>query len=85
MTDDKDYTIPYLEHVGIGESEVCGYRVKDLIIFAQLCNDAKISHQDLKGFSKDVNYIVNLIGARMKQGIDNAMKEFRPEEMWRYR
>ena len=44
MTDDKDYTIPYLEHVEIGESEVCGYRVKDLIIFAQLCNDAKISH-----------------------------------------
>lgn len=70
----KTYPTPLSEHMG--EPEVYGYRVKDLILFAQLCNDAGIEQQNLKDFSKDVNYIVNLIAMRMKQAIDNGIKEF---------
>lgn len=60
------------------EEYVCGYRVKDLILFAKCCNQAGIEPHRLEEFSRNTAQIWGMMAAYMKKAVDDTKIEPRP-------
>ena len=63
MTDDE-----------ILEGTILGYRIKDLLIFAEMCKEAEISTDDMKAFSTDVELVYKTLSNVMRKMQDEVFK-----------